>query len=69
MSINFRAELWLNLQIEASIPIQGGRNLSPVKNSGKVRQCWDLGERGNGSGGPGVGREGEAAELERKDKD
>ena len=38
---------------EASIPIPGGRNLSPVKNRGKVRQCWDLGDRGKGPGGPG----------------
>ena len=50
---------------EASIPIPGGRNLSPVENRGNVRQWWDLGDRGNGTGGPVVGRKGEATGLGR----
>jgi len=37
---------------EASIPIQGGRNLSPVKNREKYGNIG-IWERGNGSGGLG----------------
>jgi len=42
--LNFMRKLACSIT-GASIPIPGGRNLSPVKTRGKVQQCWDLEDR------------------------